>query len=177
MSQQISGEDRIVLGRLQSELAQRFDGALDGWTLVCLAPVGMMPCPHDFVSKQVDILRSLAIVLQAVVATAVPFNREGVFPLLEAIIEDCQELGEVFGVLEEFRARPLPELRTATNTLAQLYTRFWESLRVVDHELGGASAYLQSRTPERVAYYQGILDGLFDLLHQARIENPQTVDA
>jgi hypothetical protein len=166
MEKGLSGNDRIIVDRLLSRLVDRLGGALDFWTLVCLQPI--VPDPRRFLLENSDKLQSLVVVAQMILAEAHLANEAPIAGLIERLTGACQELRRVFLVLEQFRGLSSEELGTETRALASTYKEIIESVRLLGETLDLELACWQGRTPEREAYYQSILDYLFERFSEWR---------
>ena len=81
-------QDTVVIQRLLTELLNRMDGLLDAGTSAVLA--GMLPDPRAFIDDRVAVLRSLAVVLRALL----PATADEAF---------ASSLDRLLGACEQFR--------------------------------------------------------------------------
>jgi len=168
MPRDLTADDRIVLERLQNELACRADGALDTWSLICLGSDGLVIDRQGFLIQQIEIMRSHVVVLRAMLARFGMADTKPTHALLDAIAEACQQLGAAFLVLEQYRSVPLLEVNSAIQELARAYQQLKSSLKSLKNVVGNPSDNGQGQPPKQESYYQGILAGMFEQFRKAR---------
>jgi hypothetical protein len=158
-------EQRAALERLLAKLAGRVDGAIDSWTLVCLMPEGSMD-RRGFLLENGRDVQDLAGQLEAEVASSGRGGEEEERRRLAALRGACRDLSDAFLALERFRTAPLPEVRSATGRVQDVCRALYRELGELAAVLGVGAVWEQGRTPERQAYYQKILDHLFETFCQ-----------
>ena len=87
---------QAFLNQLLTELATRTEGALDFWTLLCLAPE--FPDPAGFVRQQCELSRSLAVVIRSQLPTAAS---EAVRGWADELRDGCDEWERAFFLLAD----------------------------------------------------------------------------
>jgi hypothetical protein len=170
----LTANDQLILDRLLSNLAGRLGGAIEIWTPVCLE--NLVPDRHDFLAENCDIMRSLAVVIRALLAEAGLANHEPVRSHLERMSVACQKLQTAFFVLEQFRQVPLEDLRSATEALTEVRRDLYGSVQELAQTLGFQVSYLARLSTESDEYYQRILRGLFELFREARTSKSQQAE-
>jgi hypothetical protein len=115
--QELTSEDKIILDRLLSKLTGSLDGALDFWTLVCIAD--MVPDRREFILRQSEIQHALIVVIRALLAELGFSRKDRISDQLEQMAEGYQQLQNTFLILAESRTISREELRGATETLAK----------------------------------------------------------
>jgi hypothetical protein len=171
MPRTIADADRIILDRLLSSIAERLDGAVEMWSLVCLGP--LVTDRRGFLLHYGEILRAHALVAQALLPQAGLSGDEAIRRQFDTLVEGCRQLQDAFLVLEQFRVLPLEEVRNATESVAELYRRLRAVIRQLGDDLSLAISYWQNRAPERDKYYQDILHRLFELFcHELGVKQP-----
>ena len=138
------------------------NGAIDFWTIVILS--NAPPNPREFVLHYSEILRSLVIVIRAILGKTHDSDPVLEGASLDRMTKDCQQLQDAFLVLEQFRTLPLDETRSATVVIAEVYHDLRDAIRQLGQTLGLSISYWQSHDKESDASYQRILDHLFDQL-------------
>jgi hypothetical protein len=122
-------------------------------------------------------VRSIAIVLRAILAGVGRADIEPVRGTLETIKAAVNEIGHSFDVLEHFQTASSSELHSAIKALGEAHARVLESLRTLGKEIGCPASYWQARTADRDTYNRGILSSLFESFQQARQAEPSPVSA
>jgi hypothetical protein len=166
MKPELTPVQRTVLDRLLTKLAGSLDGAVDFWTLVCLGPL-----PTDrrgFLLEHCELTRALVLVAKSFLAEARLASTPEVHPLLVRLTASCQRLQAAFLALEQFRSVSLDELRSATETIAEVYNSMREAIRQLGDAIHLPVGYWQGRTPEREDYFRKILAGLFNQFRHER---------
>jgi hypothetical protein len=172
MATDLSAADRVVLERLLTELARRTDGALDFWAAVALLPDGVGIDRPGFLSRHGETLRSLVVVLRALLAGA---GLPGTRPAVDRVASACGEFLAAFGTLERFREAPAEGVRSAVESLGCAHRDLIVAIQDLGEAAGCPASYWQQRTPERTAYYESILSGLLDQLRHVRQRDQQPV--
>ena len=157
-------QETTISGTLTGMLV-RFGGAIEFWTLVCLSQREIGD-PETFIDRQWSNLREQIQELRARL-------NDGEFEPSEAVLEQIVKLGKVSAELREVfdyfihaASVPQAELEAAVMKLAHI----WQDVRMRVWLLG---ALIPLPLPpalslEKEAYYQAILDGLFDQFVAAR---------
>jgi len=166
-------KDQVVLDGLLTELLKRLDGAVDFWTMVCLAPIENR---HEWLQKQLELFRSLIVVTRSLWARQKPSAEAG--PLLQNLDAACQKLNHSFLTLEQFQKESQESIRLATEELAEIYTNLPETISRLGQTIGLEVAYPKEKNPDRQEYFQNILSNLFHWLCQERDQkNPVAVSS
>lgn len=156
---------------LLSRVIDRFGGAIEFWTVVCLSRKELGD-PDQFVAEKWNDLYSEVHRLRSLVGEAEvppPVVQEQVAKLTKT----CTDLREVFDSFLDCGNLSLPELERAVVRLGSI----WHEARIRVAFLAALiplPAPLPHLTSEQEAYYQSILDSLFDKLAAAR---PMTFSA
>jgi hypothetical protein len=166
LKQALTDNDRIILDRLLSKLTGSVHGAVDSWTLVCLGEFHMNR--RDFILKQTDIMKALVTVTRTVLAEANLGYKEPISGQLNNLSAACQKLEDAFLVLAECRSISREEIGAAVQALTGVYAELPEVIRQLGQATSCPISFWNDWTPQREAYYQGILDRLFDQFSQVR---------
>lgn len=150
------------VNRLLTEVAQRTDGALDCWTVVCLAPE--IAEPRSFLAQNSEKVRSLLGAIQSHFAGA---NDEQLDRLIQGLLDGCDEWESVFGTLGDFHNYSTDEIEAAVNALARLYGQRRDAIVELGRAIEAPIAYLEGQTQERRDYYRRILSSLADTFLRA----------
>lgn len=153
------------LHELLSNVVARFGGAIEFWTVVCLSKRELGD-PEQFVADKWNDLYSEVQQLRTLISDVdipSPVAQEQVLKLMKS----CTDLREVFDLFLDCDNVPLPELELAVVRLESIW-----------HDVGIRIAFLAALIPlpeplprlttEQEAYYQSILDSLFDKLAASR---------
>lgn len=149
------------LDDLLGRVVDRFGGAIEYWTVVCLSGKELGN-PEPFVAEQWSELYSEVHQIRSLFSEAdvpSPVVQEQVAKLTKT----CTDLREVFDLLLNADYVPLPELERAVIRLGSI----WHEVRL---RIAFLSALIPLPIPqphltsEQEAYYQSILDSLFDKL-------------
>jgi hypothetical protein len=150
-------QDTIVIGRLLTELLTRMDGLLDTGTSAVLA--GVIPDPRAFMNERCEVLRSLVVVLRALLPTAPPNG-------------DATSFDRLFASVEQFRAGLL-DLATPSQS-DRVGSAPVDDLRKAVSEITTTAAAIAKHTgvvltcsPERPAYRERIFANLFSWFARA----------
>ena len=161
----LSSQQESAIGETLTGILVQFGGAIEFWTLVCLSQHELGD-PANFIDQQWSSLREQLQQLRGQL-------NEGEFEPSEAVFEQIGKLGKVSAELREVFdyfinavSVPQEELEAAVMKLAHI----WQDVRMRIWLLG---ALIPLPSPpalstEKEAYYQSILDGLFDHFVAAR---------
>jgi hypothetical protein len=150
--------DRVALQRLLGDFADRLNGAIDFWTVVCL---GTMPIDRrNFLLEKSKKLRAALEEIASVVVINLQQQDLGI--VLDSMKNQCHELENAFLVLERFRTVNLEELHAATDAICKTYLVLRESAMALVGTLGLDAPDSLALNPERAIYFAGILDKLFE---------------
>ncbi len=89
---------------------------------------------------------------------------------LQEIAGACNEMLDAFIVLQTFRSRLISELRDATDAVGRSYLRIFASLQVLIGVTRIAAPNVDSLSADRAAYYDGIVQHLFETFRLERNE-------
>jgi len=160
--------DRQVLQRLLADFANRLNGAIDFWTIVCL---GTMPIDRrSFLLDKSQQLCSVCAEIGDVAGAS--FGKQFIDPSVQRMQADCRRLQNAYLVLEQFRTANLQELRTATDTIRESYHSLRQSVDAVANKLKLDSPEPLVLNAERTLYFAKIVDNLFDVAYQERTAAP-----
>lgn len=162
-------EQQAALLTLLKGIITRWGGAIEFWTVACLTQRELGD-PNLFVDSQWANLRDDVQKLRMLIAE----DEEPAEILQEQLVKLnrlCADLREVFDLFIRFSEILESELETSVLRLGQL----WDEVRMRANliamllplpELPGLSA-------EQEAYFQGVLDGLYDRFHAVRPVYPR----
>lgn len=166
MTPTLAPEDRKVLHQLLTNLYRRLNGLLDTGTGLCLAPGdSTIPSP-EFIAKQAEVLRSLAVVIESLAA-----GDASCVGVAKKLVRSVREFDCALAILASSKALAPEQLRGATNSVADAYRCSLRLIAELGVVLGSEDAPWAKRTAEQEAYYEGILRRLYDLFIQARDES------
>jgi hypothetical protein len=147
-----SGPDHGLRSQL-SDLANRFGGAVDSWTLVCLDEI---PVDKDeFLRKQIKSIRDAVRSVTQSIGAGSSSELQSVVKRLHAA---CDSLEVLFTVLAHLKHHSPDEVDAAIRMLANTYADATAAIRVAAQDLAVNVPALESR--EHIAYLDGILSGL-----------------
>lgn len=148
------------LRQLFRSLLARYAGAIEFWTVVCLSR-GDLGDPADLIDAQWALFRQDIQDLREALAGLPVEPPPVVQDQVARLIGLAAELRDVFNVLLDHPTRARKDVEAAVLKLGAL----WQELRV-RVALAAATVPLRAPLPavtsEQEAYFQGILDGLFD---------------
>lgn len=164
-SETLSPEHEARLGELLNDILARFAGAIEFWTLVCLTQRDLGD-PRLFIDQQsMGLLEQIQALRQglydedyepseAVIEQVVKLNKVGV------------ELRDLFDFFITANRASQRDLEAAVMKLAQI----WQDVRMRVWLLGAVIPLAEppALPMEKEAFYQSILDGLFDQFLTAR---------
>jgi len=162
----LTNEQESAISQTLTDLLVRFGGAIEYWTMVCLTQPELGN-PASFIDQQWSDLR------EQLQALRMQLN-DGDFEPSEAALEQVAKLAKVCvdlrDAFDSFMNAPdlsQKELEAAVMKLAQT----WQDVRMRVWLLGALIPLPSppSLSMEKEAYYQSILDGLFDRFIAARI--------
>jgi hypothetical protein len=161
----LSTQQETTIGDTLTDILGHFGGAIEFWTVVCLSqrelgePTGFVDCQWSNLRERLQELRGQL--------------NEGEFEPSDAAFEQIAKLGKVSAELREVfdyfinvASISQKDLEASVMKLAQI----WQEVRMRVWLLG---ALIPLASPpilslEKEAYYQSILDGLFDQFMTAR---------
>lgn len=141
------------LGARFSDLANRFGGAVDSWTLVCLDE---FPVDKDeFLRKQIKTIRDAVGSIDQSFAAGSSSELQSVVKRLRAA---CDSLEVLFAVLCHFKQHSPNEVDAAIRMLANTHADAIAAIRVAAQALTATVPPVESR--EHMAYLDGVLSSL-----------------
>lgn len=155
----LSSQQETAVGETLNGILVQFGGAIEFWTLVCLSQRELGD-PTAFIDRQWSTLRDQLQELRSQLNENDFEPSEAAFEQIGKIGKVSAELREVFDYFINALTVPQKELEAAVLKIAHI----WQDVRMRVWLLG---AILPLPTPpclsmEKEAYYQAILDGLFD---------------
>jgi len=149
-----SGTLQMLLG----DFANRLNGAVDFWPVVCLAK---MPLDRrSFLLEKSQQMQSVLVSIANVVRGG--FKQHDLAALVEGMEDDCRRFMDAFLVLEQFHMAPLEQLRAAAQTLRESYHALRQTISTMVNTLGLDLPEPIVLNPDRQKYFARILDNLFD---------------
>jgi len=148
-----------ALGELLSGIITQFGGAIEFWTLVCISQRELGD-PVAFIDRQSNSMREQIQELRARLSLGEPEPSDAVMEQAAKLARVSAELREVFDYFIQNHVISQKDLEAAVMRLAQI----WQDVRMRVWLLGALIplASPPALTLEQEAYYQSILDNLFD---------------
>lgn len=162
----LTNEQETTIGQTLTDLLVRFGGAIEYWTMVCLTR-RELGNPALFIDRQWNDLRDQLQELRAQLNDG-DFEPSGaVYEQIAKLAKVCVDLRDLFDSFMNAHELSQKDLEAAVIKLAQI----WQDVRMRVWLLG---ALIPLPSPpalsmEKEAYYQSILDGLFDRFMATRI--------
>jgi hypothetical protein len=157
-------QDTVVAERLLTELLNRMDGLLDTGTSVLLA--GILPDARAFIDDRMAVLRSLAVVLRALMPAPTDEARGG---SLARLPDACEHFGDV---LTQLTVPPSPEIDRSVfvNELRGVVSEITTAITATAIERG----IVLPPSEERAAHRERIFQNLEAYLARNGRTAPQT---
>jgi hypothetical protein len=161
----LTTRQETAVGELLAGLLMQFGGAIEFWTLVCLSERELGD-PTVFVDRQWNGLREQLQELRARLSEGESEPSDAALEQVAKLSKACAELREVFDYFLNAAAIAQSDLEAAVVRLAQI----WQDVRMRVWLLGALIPLPEgpSLSMEKEAYYQSILDRLFDQFMAAR---------
>jgi hypothetical protein len=161
----LTNQQESTIGDTLSDILVRFGGAIEFWTVVCLSQRELGD-PIRFVDSQWSDLRERLQELRGQLNSDEFEPSEAAFEQIAKLGKVSAELREVFDYFINVASISQFDLEASVMKLAQI----WQEVRMRVWLLG---ALIPLPSPpvlsmEKEAYYQSILDGLFDQFMTAR---------
>lgn len=162
----LTNEQETTIGQTLTDLLVRFGGAIEYWTMVCLTR-RELGNPALFINRQWNDLRDQLQELRAQLNDG-DFEPSGaVYEQIAKLAKVCVDLRDLFDSFMNAHELSQKDLEAAVIKFAQI----WQDVRMRVWLLG---ALIPLPSPpalsmEKEAYYQSILDGLFDRFMATRI--------
>jgi hypothetical protein len=168
----IPENERTTLDQALGHLSGRLNGAIDFWTLVCLGQ--FPPDPQGFIRKYGAELAAAVESLGVQLARPNLDRDAHIHDWFTQISAGCQQFQEAYLILAQFREVPLSEVQRAAETVGRIYADLQEWIRQLGTYLGVPLSYRKDgpKKSEREAYYQQMLNRLFDLFRQELQSSP-----
>ena len=164
----LSATQRETLDQALSELAGRWDGAVDFWPLVCMEAV--VGDPAGFVHSQIEKMRSAIQIArdQSFAAGRVADSLER--DRLDWLTAACDTLELVFARLIHFRLADRTEVTSAIALFARVHELTMRAIRAHADAAGIAVSYFRDRSEGHDDYIRGILEKLPDQFAERMVE-------
>lgn len=161
-------ESAFELARLLSELATRVDGAIDFWTCLCFVPDeegGMTP---GFLEDNRAVLSKLVNDVDQIAIHEVKHIGSLLHEHASTLSRNVTSLCESFCILRNHRQCGDAEANLAIAWMSECHRSILRIIQMISSAYGIEINYMQNRTPEREAYYNGILGRLPQLVAESR---------